>query len=172
MLASSLASIQTETKKESKTMKFLTIVSLVAFTIAPALAQQPKPSVPDLVGIYKVAGQNPDKSGYEGCVEIVRVRDTFRVLWTMSDGQILGVGIWSNGVFVASYFGGAPGVIVYKLDDNKLIGEWTMGGAEGEMYSEILTKADECSVPRPQGPPPTTPRPAPAPGTQVDKISI
>jgi len=95
----------------------------------------------DLPGVYQCAGTNPDGSSYKGVVEIAKVEGTYRVRWTLGDDlSILGVGILSNGVFAVSYFGGAPAVVVYKLDGNRLIGEWTMGGAEGAVYAETLTK--------------------------------
>lgn len=121
-------------------------------------AQAPQP---DLVGVYRCDGKNPDGSAYQGVVEISKVRDTFRVRWTMDDGAIMGVGIYSGGVFAVSYFGGAPAVVVYKLDGNRLIGEWTMGGAEGALYAETLTRTPGAQVPArpPSGAPP--PRPGP-----------
>ena len=99
----------------------------------------PAPS-PDLVGVYRCDGVNPDGSAYQGKVEIAKVRDTFRVKWTLDDGAVLGIGIYSGGVFAVSYFGGAPAVVVYRVDGERLVGEWTMGGIEGAMYTETLTK--------------------------------
>lgn len=95
----------------------------------------------DLPGVYRCTGTNPDGSAYQGVVEIAQVQGTYRVRWTLGDDlSILGVGIMSNGVFAVSYFGGAPAVVVYKVDGNRLVGEWTMGGAEGAVYAETLTK--------------------------------
>ncbi len=96
--------------------------------------------LPDLSGVYRCDGMNPDGKPYRGQVEIRKVRDTFRVRWTMDDGSITGVGIYSSGVLAVSYFGGAPAVVVYTVDGEKLVGEWTMGGAEGAMYTETLRK--------------------------------
>ncbi len=107
---------------------------------------------PDLTGVYSCDGTNPDGKPYHGRVEIRQVRDTFRVRWTMDDGAITGVGIYSGGVLAVSYFGGAPAVVVYTVDGEKLVGQWTMGGAEGAMYTETLTK--------------TGPAPAQEPGRQ------
>jgi hypothetical protein len=120
---------------------------------------------PDIVGVYRCSGVNPDGSQYEGVAEIAKVEGTYRILWTLSDrSSVLGVGIFSGGVFAVSYFGGAPAVAVYKLDGDKLVGEWTMGGKEGAVYTETLTKvaADQRpqAVPRPrQRPEQEKPRP-------------
>lgn len=98
------------------------------------------PAPPDLVGVYRCDGMNPDGTAYRGVVEIAKVRDTFRVRWTLDDSAVMGVGIYSNEVFAVSYFGGAPAVVVYKFDGARLVGEWTMGGIEGAVYMETLTK--------------------------------
>jgi hypothetical protein len=89
----------------------------------------------------------------------------------MDDGAIMGVGIYSNGVLAVSYFGGAPAVVVYKVDGkdgSKLVGEWTMGGAEGAMYVETLTKTPGLQAPaRPlPGAPPPRPRRTPTSPTE------
>ena len=101
------------------------------------------PPTPDLAGVYKCAGKNPDGTPYEGFVEIRKLEGTFRVRWTLQDAAITGVGIYSSGVLAVSYFGGAPAVVVYHLDGERLVGEWTMGGVEGTMYGETLTKTNE-----------------------------
>ena len=54
-----------------------------------------------------------------------------------------------------SYFGGTPAVVVYKIDAEKLVGEWTMGGTEGKTYAETLTRV-------PEGKPPDTEAAGPA----------
>ena len=42
-----------------------------------------------------------------GIVEIVRIRDTYLVRWTMpNDSQVVGVGILSGGMLSVSYYGG------------------------------------------------------------------
>jgi hypothetical protein len=111
-------------------------------------------AAPDLVGTYRCDGKNPDGSGYRGVVEIAKVRDTFRVKWTLDDSSVIGVGIYSNDVFAVSYFGGAPAVVVYKLNGTNLVGEWTMGGIEGAVYTETLTKTSSEAPPNPELPRP------------------
>ena len=103
---------------------------------------------PDLAGTYRCNGVNPDGSAYEAVVEITRRDGTFRVAWLMGDRIVTGVGIYSGGVFAASYFGGAPAVVVYKVEGDRLVGEWTMGGMEGTLYTETLTKTSSTVEPR------------------------
>ncbi len=119
----------------------LLLVVVLAATGGSSAANVPQAET-DFVGVYRCEGTNPDGSLYQGIVEIARVDSTFRVRWMLSnDVNLLGVGIYSGGVLAVSYFGGAPGVVVYRIDGgNRLIGEWTMGGAEGTIYTETLTK--------------------------------
>ena len=118
-----------------------TILLGVVVVLSGAAGQSAAPvPPPDLVGSYRCLGVNPDGSPYEAVVEITKMDGTFRVEWVMEGGSVLGVGIYSNGVFAASYFGGAPAIVVYKVDGDRLVGEWTMGGIEGAVYTETLTK--------------------------------
>jgi hypothetical protein len=115
---------------------------LLASTGGPhgAAAQDPTPVV-GVAGVYMCEGKNPDGSPYKGIVEIVKFHDSFLVRWTLpEDVTVIGVGIESNGVLAVSYFGGAPGVIVYRADGNRMHGEWTMGGTNGGIFSETLTR--------------------------------
>ena len=121
-------------------------ILLVLMLVFPALAfasDRPQPDV-NIEGTYLCQGQSPDGTMYHGIVQIVRLDDTFRIRWAL-DGRsgevdLVGVGIYSNGIFAVSYFGGAPGVGVYKIDGTRLVGEWTIGGADGAVYSELLTR--------------------------------
>lgn len=137
--------------------------------IGPIAAPDPQP---DLAGVYRCDGKNPDGSAYQGVVEIAKLRGTFRVKWTLDDGAVMGVGIFSGGVFAVSYFGGAPAVVVYTVDGDRLVGEWTMGGVEGAVYTETLTKTGAAPTrqePGSQVPPKAEPRrqTKPASGIQL-----
>lgn len=94
----------------------------------------------DLSGIYLCEGVNPDGTPYRGLVEITPTLNTYQVRWTMSEQLTTGVGIFSGGVLAVSYYGETPGVVVYRRDGSRLVGEWTMGGSGGQLYTETLTK--------------------------------
>ena len=116
----------------------LGVMVMIVGAMASMAASDPQP---ELAGVYKCDGKNPDGSVYHGVVEITKLKETFRVRWTLADdASVLGVGIYSNGILAVSYFGGAPAVVVYKLDGDQLVGDWTMGGVDGAMYNETLTK--------------------------------
>ena len=131
--------------------KFFLLSFAVGVLVAPALSEAQ--TKPDIVGTYKCEGNNPNGSLYKGYVEIAAVRETYRIKWTLDDFSVLGVGILNDdGYFVASYFGGAPAVVIYKVDGDRLVGEWTMGGIEGRTYREELNRTTEA-VPTPAHPP-------------------
>ena len=94
----------------------------------------------DLGGIYLCEGINPDGTPYKGVVEITPTADTYLVRWTMSEQLTTGVGIFSGGVLAVSYFGNTPGVVVYRREGSRLVGQWTMGSSNGQVYAETLTK--------------------------------
>jgi hypothetical protein len=94
----------------------------------------------DLAGIYLCEGVNPDGTPYKGLVEITPTADAYQVRWTMSEQSTNGIGIYKGGVLAVSYFGGTPGVVVYRVDKSRLLGDWTMGDSKGRLYSETLTK--------------------------------
>jgi hypothetical protein len=119
-------------------------------------AASPKPDAPaakqgDPSGVYLCEGTNPDGHHYRGIVQIASVQNTFLVKWTLADDiEVLGVGIMQGDRLSVSYFGGTPAVVVYKVGADKLVGEWTMGGTEGKLYAETLTRVPEGSLPKPQ----------------------
>lgn len=137
----------------------LGVLLAVSGASGPVSAQDPL-AFADPTGVYRCTGSNPDGSVYHAVVEIRKVENTYRVLWQLPDDTlVVGVGIVSGDVLAVSYFGGSPAIVVYRRDGERLTGEWTVGGAEGSVYSETLTVL-------PGHPPIEAPTPAPrqAPG--------
>src|SRR5918994_1767231 len=132
--------------------------------VAPEQAAPPAETAPPkrtVAGVYLCEGANPDGSPYKGLVEIVAIDNTYLVHWMMADGaEVLGVGIRNSDVLSVSYFGGTPAVVVYQINGDRLVGEWTMGGAEGMLYSETLTRLPEGQPSQPLTPQ-ERPRPRP-----------
>ena len=138
-------------------LRTILLGAIVVLSGAAGSMAAPDPPA-DLAGTYRCNGVNPDGSPYEAIVQITKRDGTFRVEWIMDGGSVLGVGIFSNGVFAASYFGGAPAVVVYKVDGERLVGEWTMGGIEGALYTETLTKMAPSEQLKPRAEPRPKPR--------------
>jgi hypothetical protein len=130
------------------------LVGLVTLALAgPAYAAPDKAPESTLVGTYSCEGTNPDGKNYSGIVQIIKHGDSYLVRWTMPDeSQVLGIGILNGGTLSVSYFGGTPSIVVYSIAENgKLNGTWTAVGAEGELFTETLTKMPE-GAPRPPKP--------------------
>jgi hypothetical protein len=134
------------------------IVALVGPKWATAEEASQK-DLKDLTGVYSCEGTNPNGKSYTGIVEILKTEGTYLVRWTMANNtQVIGVGIFSNGVLAVSYFGGSPAVVVYApTTEGGLDGKWTMGGAEGMIFAETLTKMPEGQQ-RPPAKRPAPPR--------------
>lgn len=118
------------------------VLMILASTGGPhGVAAQDATPPPGVAGVYACEGKNPDGSPYKGIVEIVKFHDSFLVRWTLPDDvTVIGVGLESGGVLAVNYFGGAPGVIVYRAEGDRLLGQWTMGGTNGGVFSETLTR--------------------------------
>jgi hypothetical protein len=143
-------------------------VSLLVPTLIGALACA-APAVAgteaDLDGVYICNGINPDGSPYRGIVQIAKHENTFYVRWVFG-GKVaaVGIGIRSGDVLAVANYSGVPGVVVYKIDgDAGLIGEWTVDGADGAVFSETLTRAPADTA-APTAPPPDSSQ-TPQPGT-------
>jgi hypothetical protein len=135
----------------------------------PDPQQTPAGKKADPSGVYLCEGTNPDGHKYRGIVQIAAVQNTFLVKWTLADDiEVMGVGILQEDRLSVSYFGGTPAVVVYKIGAEKLVGEWTMGGTEGRVYGETLTRMPEGTAlpqPRPQQRRRTPAPNQPAPGS-------
>lgn len=106
---------------------------------ARSLAQQP-----DIAGTYRAEGSNPDGTKYRGVVEIAKNGDTYRLRWSISsEAPSFGIGIVNGDMLAVSYFNNTmTGVILYKIEKGaRLVGQWTVLGAEGKVYPETLMKA-------------------------------
>lgn len=117
-------------------------VFITAFSaLNPGAAQEPPATPANIVGVYRCTGINPDGSIYSAVVEIFKIENTYRVLWMLPDDTfVLGVGILMDDMLSVSYYGGSPAIVVYRTEGDRLDGKWTVGGMEGEVYSETLTR--------------------------------
>ena len=61
-------------------------------------------------------------------------------------------------MLAVSYFSGLPGVAAYQIEDgSRLVGEWTVAGAGGELFSETLIKMPAEALEQRQRPLPSQP---------------
>jgi hypothetical protein len=131
------------------------LVGLATLAVIGSAYAAPDTKTPEtsLVGVYACEGTNPDGKTYTGIVEIIKHRDAYLLRWTMPDeSQVVGVGIFTGGMLSVSYFGGTPSLVVYSIAENgRLTGTWTAVGAEGELFTETLTRLPE-GAPKPPKP--------------------
>ncbi len=95
----------------------------------------------DVTGFYRVRGKGVNGS-YSGEVTITREKEVYSVVWSLDDGsQIVGVGLLEGNVFSVAWQAGdmLPGVVVYRVEGDKLVGRWTVAG-ETSVWTETLTR--------------------------------
>ena len=134
------------------TLSIVTALFFGAATYASAGAGRSQEPV-DLTGTYSCRGQNFDGTSYEAIVEIVKHNDAYQVVWITDDEVVaLGMGVVQQGVLAVSYYAGSPGVVAYRVEgDGRLVGQWTLAGADGTVISETLTRTADTT--RRRGPP-------------------
>ena len=133
------------------------MILLIPVLLGTLAVTSSAPATPeaDLAGLYICDGVNPDGRPYQGIVEIVKHHDTYQLLWSFeSEVVAMGLGIRSGNVLAVMHYSGLPGVIAYRIEQGpRLVGEWTVAGADGALFSETLTKApDEIGAPATPGP--------------------
>ena len=119
-----------------KLFLLLALASLLSMTVpAPMLAQ-------DLTGTYQCEGVGPNGTKYRGIVEITQNDQTYRVKWTVApDGVYFGIGVRKGDQLAVSYLGQVLGVVLYKIEKGpRFVGDWTVTGANGHVFTETLTK--------------------------------
>lgn len=148
------------------------LVVLMTGLAAPAARSAEQP---ELAGLYLCQGIDPTGSDYRGFVEIASYRNTLILTWMFPEGpergaslrpSAVGVGIAGSGSLAVSYYGETmAGLVVYRIEkeSRRLVGQWTVAGGDGTLYSEILTKlAAEAATPGGNDVPQPPKKPTPA----------
>ena len=114
----------------------LTALTVTAFD-AVIVAQKP-----DLAGTYRCEGLSPTGKPYRTVVEISKDDQTYVVTWYSREGPAIGIGILRNDTLSVSYFTGQNvGIVVYRVEKGPtLTGQWSILGADGQLYPEVLTR--------------------------------
>ena len=127
------------------TVALLLMIGRLATVAGPAQAQD---DVKDIAGVYAAEGSNGDGSPYRAIVVIQKQRDTFRMQWIFpTRTAAVGLGILSGNLLAVSYVGASPGIVVYKIEGQQLVGEWTLFGAGGVLSKETLTRIPGDQIP-------------------------
>lgn len=133
---------------------------LLALCVGPLVgraAETPAPVPTDLPGIYECQGTGADGRPYRGAVIIDPDGSRFVVRWIIaSELTAVGVGIREGNMLAVSFFGpDSGGVVLYRIDGERLIGHWSAPLAEGQVFEETLTRV--ASPPEPSSTAPQTP---------------
>ena len=127
------------------TVALLLIIGRLATIAGPADAQD---DAQDIAGVYAAEGSNGDGSLYRAIVVIEKHRAAFRMQWVFPTGaSAVGLGILSGNVLAVSYYGASPGIVLYKVEGPKLVGEWTLFGGGGVLSKETLTRIPGDKIP-------------------------
>jgi hypothetical protein len=132
----------------------------------PLLAQTaaPTPAAPAaaLPGVYECQGTGADGKLYRGAVIIAPDGDRFVLQWFVGTQlSAIGLGLREGNVLAVSFIGpDAGGVILYKIDGTRLVGQWSAPANNGQVFEETLTRVADTP---PAAIPPTSAPPKPRP---------
>ena len=127
---------------------------LFAQTAAPA----PSKPAAGLPGVYDCQGTGADGKPYRGAVIIQPDGNRFVLQWYVGTQlSAIGLGLRDGNMLAVSFFGpDAGGVILYKIDGTRLVGQWSAPVTDGKVFEETLTRVADT-------PPAAAPPPSPAP---------
>jgi hypothetical protein len=125
------------------------LITVALLMLIGRMATGADPDKPqEIAGVYAGEGSNGDGSAYRAIVVIQKYRDAFRVQWIFpSRSATVGLGILDGDKLAVSYYGPRPGIVLYKVDGTRLVGQWTLLGAGGMLSSETLTRIPADQVP-------------------------
>jgi hypothetical protein len=132
----------------------------------PLLAQTaaPAPAAPaaGLPGVYECHGIGADGKPYRGAVIIEPDGNRFVLQWFVGTQlSAIGLGLREGNVLAVSFFGpDAGGIILYKIDGTRLVGQWSAPVNKGEVFEETLTRVADTP---PAATPPSSAAPKPRP---------
>jgi hypothetical protein len=109
----------------------------------PSLASQEGP--PDLAGIYRVNGTNPNGSKYRGMVALTQDKDRFDFTWWIGKQVFRGTGHFAGRMLVVNW-GDTKPVIYSFAKDGTLDGEWADGSGGETLEPVASAAADEVEL--------------------------
>jgi len=116
--------------------------ALLSLSRPSAAAQE---GTPDLAGIYRVNGTNPNGSKYRGMVALTQDKDQFDFTWWIGKDVFHGTGQFAGRMLVVNW-GDTKPVIYSFAKDGTLDGEWA-DGSGGETLEPIASAAaDEVEL--------------------------
>lgn len=126
---------------------------------AAAMPAETEPAA--LAGVYECQGTGADGRPYRGAVVIEPDGKRFVLQWYMAaELSAVGVGIREGDMLAVSFFGPeSGGVVLYRINGQRLVGHWSAPLANGQVFDETLTRMAD-PPPAPPSPPSTSPSPS------------
>lgn len=114
-----------------------------------------------LAGVYECRGVGADGKQYRGAVVIEPDGSRFLLQWYISaELTAVGLGIREGNMLAVSFFGAdAGGVVLYRIDGERLVGHWSAPLTDGQVFEETLTRMGDVPPSAPSNPanPPKAP---------------
>jgi len=103
---------------------------------------------PSITGTYDCVGDNSDGKEYKGKVTISKKGDTYILEWTIGKETHFGIGLLRGNTLSSSWATVAngkviKGIVIYKVQKNKLVGEWAQYPGDGKVLKETLTRSSD-----------------------------
>ncbi len=138
------------------------LVTNINSPIGHAAAQAAVPDSPNIPGIYECQGVGADGRPYRGAVIIEPDGNRFVVRWIIaSELTAVGVGVREGNMLAVSFFGpDSGGVVLYRIDGEKLLGHWSAPLAAGQVFEETLTRLANPPAEAPAAPETAPPHPS------------
>jgi hypothetical protein len=114
-----------------------------------------------LAGVYECQGMGADGRQYRGAVIIEPDGHRFLLQWYISaELTAVGLGIREGDMLAVSFFSAdAGGVVLYRIDGQRLVGHWSAPLTNGQVFEETLTRMAD-PPPSPPSTAPSRPRPS------------
>jgi hypothetical protein len=116
--------------------------ALLSLSRPSAAAQE---GTPDLAGIYRVNGTNPNGSKYRGMVALTQDKDQFDFTWWIGKDVFHGTGQFAGRMLVVNW-GDTKPVIYSFAKDGTLDGEWADGSGGETLEPVASAAADEVEL--------------------------
>jgi hypothetical protein len=99
---------------------------------------------PSITGTYECVGESGNGAMYKGTVKITKKGDTYLLEWEIGRSKHVGVGIIEKNLLCSSWattLNGKVimGIVVYRIENGKLIGRWTQYPGYSKIFKETLT---------------------------------
>src|SRR5262245_52739699 len=110
---------------------FLSMITGPLVGTAAATPAEPEPAA--LAGVYECQGTGADGRAYRGAVVIEPDGKRFVLQWYMAaELSAIGVGVREGDMLAVSFFGPeSGGVVLYRIDGQRLVGHWSAPLANG-----------------------------------------